>query len=101
MKILNLWYFILPALKSVDTQRFPSRCFLENLVDPQYVLDEDIKMVNRVTKKAYEAKERLGANGTGKDRLFQNGRAKEKTIEIIESIESMLSKTRPHMFFMA
>ena len=61
-------------------------------------------MVIRVTKKEYEEKERLGANETGKDRLKvldQNGGAKEKTIEIIESIESMLSQTRPHVFFMS
>ena len=62
-------------------------------------------MVNkRVTKKAYEAEERMGANGSGKDRLkvlYQNGGAKENTNEIIGNIESMLSKTRPHVFFMS
>ena len=104
MKSLLLWYFILPASRSVDTQRFPFECYLDNLVDQVHTLEEDLIMVDRVTKKAYEAKERLEANGTGKDRLkvlFQNERAKEKTFEIIKNIDSMLSKTRPHVFFMA
>ena len=46
----------------------------------------------------------MGANGTGKDRLkvlFQNGGNKEKTFEDIEEIEGMLSRTRPHVFFMS
>ena len=49
-------------------------------------------MVAKVTKKAYEAEERMGANGSGKDRLkvlYQNGGAKEHTFEIIENIESI------------
>ena len=61
-------------------------------------------MVKRVTKKEYDQKERLGANGIGKDRLkvlYQNGGAKEKTIEIFERIETMLSNTRPHVFFIS
>ena len=79
MKSLLLWYFILPASRSVATQQFPFECCLDNLVDQVHTLEEDLTMVDRVTKKAYEAKERLGANGTGKDRLkvlFQNGGAK-------------------------
>ena len=61
-------------------------------------------MTARVTKKAYEAEERMGANGSGKDRLkvlYQNGGAKEHTFEIIQNIESMLSQTRPYVFFMS
>ena len=87
MKIIIIWYLtLLPAFRCADTQRFPRDCGLDNLVDQANLhctFEEDSNMVNRVTKKEYEKKERLGANGTGKDRLkvlYQNGGAKEKTI---------------------
>ena len=78
---------------------------MDNLVDhPLCTFEEDLNMTARVTKKAYEAEERMGANGSGKDRLkvlYQNGGAKEHTFEIIQNIESMLSQTRPYVFFMS
>ena len=107
MKLLLIAYLILKPAGVAVTQRFPQKYCLDNLVDhPPCTLEEEFKMVagERITKKAYEAKERMGANGSGKDRLkvlYQNGGAKEKTIEIIQHIETMLSKTRPHVFFMS
>ena len=99
MKLLIVLYYIWPAFQCEDTQQFPLVASLDNLVDHSMVVEK-----KKLTKKAYEAQERMGANGTGKDRLkvlFQNGGSKEKTFDYIEDIETMLSQTRPHVFFMS
>ena len=106
MKLLLVLYLIWPASGFGNTQQFPLLASLDNLVDQFWTKSKKIMVVEKkkLTKKDYEAQERMGANGTGKDRLkvlFQNGGNKEKTFDYIEDIESMLSQTRPHVFFMS
>ena len=59
--------------------------------------------ITMVTRKEYKKQKRYSANGTGKDRIkivFQNGGNKQHTFDMIESIESMMDSTRPHVLFM-
>ena len=60
-------------------------------------------MTKQSTRTEREEKRRFGVNGTGKDRprvLFQSGENKKNMFEHIGSVENLLNRILPHVFFM-